>query len=131
MKDIERPHLSWDEWDELQRPAPETTDFDAVVDAAITRRGFLSGVLAYGSGAAVMGTGLLSSTSAEAQAVNRFGFTPIPIQTDGTVHVPDGYSWQPVAKWGEAKSAAVYWGIGHHLGHPGAQNPQNAVQYFA
>ena len=101
MKDDSTYDLSWDEWDELQRPAPETTDFDAVVETAITRRGFLGGVLAYGSGAMVMGSGLLSATSAEAQAVSRFGFTPIPIQTDGTVHVPEGYTWQVVAKWGQ------------------------------
>lgn len=101
MKDTDTYDLSWDEWDELQRPAPEQTDFDDVVEAAISRRGFLSGVLAYGSGAAVMGTGLLSGTSAEAQAASRFGFTPIPVQTDGTIHVPEGYAWHPVAKWGE------------------------------
>ncbi|WP_342077075.1 PhoX family phosphatase [Yoonia sp. SS1-5] len=101
MKDIDTYDLSWDEWDELQRPAAENTDFDAVVEAAISRRGFLTGVVAYGSGAAVMGTGLLSGTSAEAQAASRFGFTPIPIATDGTVHVPEGYTWHTVAKWGE------------------------------
>ncbi|MEM6900970.1 MAG: transcriptional initiation protein Tat, partial [Pseudomonadota bacterium] len=57
--------LSWDEWDELQSPRSEETDFDEVVEVALSRRGFLSGVLAFGSGAAVMGTGtLLSTTSA-------------------------------------------------------------------
>ena len=101
MKDIDTRHLSWDEWDELQRPAPETTDFDRIVDAAISRRGFLGGVLAFGSGAAVMGTGLLTGTSAQATTASRFGFTPIPIATDATIHVPEGYSWQPVAKWGQ------------------------------
>jgi len=29
----------------------------------------------------------------------------------------------PVADWGEQKSALIYWGIGQHLGIPGAQNP--------
>ncbi len=101
MKDNDTYDLSWDEWDELQRPAPETTQFDEIVEAAISRRGFLSGIVAYGSGAAVMGTGLLNSTSAEAQTAGRFAFTPIPIQTDGTVHVPDGYTWESVAKWGQ------------------------------
>jgi len=93
--------LSWDEWDELQRPAAETTDFDGVVDAALSRRGFLTGVVAYGSGAAVMGAGLLSGTSAQAQTASRFAFTPIAAQTDFTVHVPNGYSWHALAKWGE------------------------------
>ena len=101
MKDIDTSELSWDEWDELQRPAPEETEFDIVVDAALSRRGFMSGVLAFGSGAAAMSAGaLLSSTSAQA-ATSRFAFDQLPIQTDGTVHVPEGYSWAPVARWGD------------------------------
>ena len=102
MTDFETKHLSWDAWDELQRPAPATTDFDAVVESAVSRRGFLTGVVAFGSGAAVMGTGMLSGTSAEAQIASRFAFKPIPIATDFTVHVPEGYTWQPMAKWGDA-----------------------------
>jgi len=100
MKD-DTSHLSWDEWDELQSPRADTNDFDAVVDKAMNRRGFLGSVLAFGSGAAVMGTGLFSSTSAQAQVASRIGFTPIPIATDATIHVPNGYSWHTVAKWGQ------------------------------
>lgn len=33
----------------------------------------------------------------------------------------------PVTRWGDADSALVYWGIGHHLGEPGAQNPQGEL----
>lgn len=33
----------------------------------------------------------------------------------------------PVTEWGEEKSAYAYWGLGHHLGRPGAQNPQNEL----
>ena len=33
----------------------------------------------------------------------------------------------PVNEWGEQKSALAYWGIGHHLGLPGGQNPQGEV----
>lgn len=29
----------------------------------------------------------------------------------------------PVERWGEADSSLVYWGLGQHLGRPGAQNP--------
>ena len=47
-----------------------------------------------------MGTGLLSSTSAKA-AESRFPFTPIPTATDSTVHVPEGYNWDILVRWGD------------------------------
>ena len=93
--------LSADEWDELNDPRPEGNDFDQVVERAISRRGFLSGVLAFGSGAAVMGAGMLKGTTAMAQPASRFPFTPIAAQTDGTIHVPEGYSWKTLVRWGD------------------------------
>jgi hypothetical protein len=33
----------------------------------------------------------------------------------------------PVERWGEERAALVYWGIGQHLGEPGAQNPQEEL----
>ena len=103
MKDADHTRLSADEWDEKMHPRPEENGFDRVVEAAISRRGFLGGVLAFGSGAAAMGTGaaLLSGTSAQAQAASRFAFAPIAIQTDNTVHVPEGYSWDVLVRWGD------------------------------
>ncbi|MGF6861116.1 secreted PhoX family phosphatase [Rhodobacteraceae bacterium MBR-64] len=94
--------LSFDEMDELRDPRPDVQGFDHVVERALSRRGFLNGALAFGSAAAVMGLGgLASTTSARAQAAGRFAFAPIPIATDGTVHVPAGYRWDVVAKWGQ------------------------------
>ena len=100
MNKIDFRTTSPDEFDELRRPHPGDTEFDRVVEAAISRRGFLGGVVAFGSGAVAMGAGLLSSTATRA-AESRFAFTPIGIATDGTVHVPEGYSWQPLVKWGD------------------------------
>ncbi|NNU80583.1 PhoX family phosphatase [Halovulum dunhuangense] len=106
--EIDKSTLSWDEWDELHDPRPEETGFDRVVERAMTRRGFLGNLVVLGSGAAVMGTGLLSSGSARAQeAASRFAFTPIAAQTDATVHVPEGYSWQPLVKWGDPLFSGV------------------------
>jgi hypothetical protein len=102
--DLNETHdLSWDEWDEMHSPREEVTDFDRVVEKAISRRGFLGGLLAFGSGAAVMGAGsVIGATRAEAMAgTSRFAFDGIPIATDFTIHVPEGYSWHPVAKWGQ------------------------------
>jgi hypothetical protein len=33
----------------------------------------------------------------------------------------------PVARWGDEDAALVYWGLGQHLGEPGAQNPQGEL----
>ncbi len=95
-----RDDLSWDEWDELQSPRPDQSDFDRVVDDALSRRGFLGGVLAFGSGAAVMGAGALMPNTGSA-ASGRFAFTPIDVATDATVHVPAGYSWNILTRWGD------------------------------
>ncbi len=114
MKDIDRSDMSWDDWDETIRPAPETTDFDHVVEASLSRRGFIGSVLAFGSGAAVMGTALLRGTTAIADAHSAFPFAPIPAFTDNAVHVPEGYMWRPVVRWGDALfSGAPEFANGH------------------
>jgi len=33
----------------------------------------------------------------------------------------------PVERWGEDDAARIYWGLGLHLGRPGAQNPENEL----
>jgi hypothetical protein len=33
----------------------------------------------------------------------------------------------PVERWGEARSALAFWALGHHLGMPGAQNPDGEL----
>ena len=104
MKDeiVNENDLSWDEWDELQSPRPEENGFDEVVDQAMSRRGFLGAALAFGSGAAAMGTGtLLSSVSAQASVASRFAFEALPIATDFTIHVPAGYKWAPMVRYGD------------------------------
>ncbi|MEQ9245283.1 MAG: DUF839 domain-containing protein, partial [Nitratireductor sp.] len=93
--------LSWDEFDEMRDPRPDNNAFDAVVERAISRRGFLGGVLAFGSAAAVMGTGVLSSTSSAKAEGATFNFEPIGIATDHEIHVPAGYSWKPLVRWGD------------------------------
>ena len=114
MKDIDKSDMSWDDWDEQIRPAAETTDFDRVVDVAMSRRNFIGSLVAFGSGAAVMGTGILKGTTALADAHASFAFAPIPAFTDNTVHVPEGYMWRPVARWGDALfSGAPEFANGH------------------
>jgi len=119
MKDQSYEPMNWDAFDERRRPAPETVDFDRVVAAVMSRRGFLRSVVAFGSGAAAMGLGtMMSSTSAQAQAASRFAFTPIPIATDSMVHVPEGYSWKVVAAWGDALFSDAPAFDHDNFGHP-------------
>lgn len=101
MKDLQQHEMSPDDWDEMNFPRAEDQGFDAVVEDAISRRGFMGGVLAFGSGAAVMGTSMLKGTTAMAGQSDRFAFDQLPIQTDNTVHVPDGYTWDVLVRWGD------------------------------
>jgi len=101
MKDIKQHAMSPDDWDEMNFPRPLVQGFDDVVDAALSRRGFMGGVLTFGSGAAVMGSSMLGGTTAMAGQTGRFAFEQLPIQTDGTVHVPGGYTWDVLVRWGD------------------------------
>ena len=91
--------LSFDEIDEQINPAPETTDFDTVVETAISRRGFMCGVLAFGAGTFLTSVSPLGL--GQAQAAGRFGFKPVAANSLDTITVPEGFNWQIVAKWGD------------------------------
>jgi len=102
MDDTSHIDMSWDDFDEMRDPRPDENQFDAVVERAVSRRGFLGGALAFGSGAAVFGTGLFSTTTAaKAGGHAKFNFKPIDIATDFEVHVPEGYSTKILARWGD------------------------------
>ncbi|MFP4537072.1 MAG: PhoX family protein, partial [Dichotomicrobium sp.] len=117
MKDIDLNSISADEWDEINFPRPDENDFDRIVERVISRRGFLGGVLALGSGAAAMGTPLVGMTAAEAKAAgSRFAFTPIPTHADGTVHVPEGYHWKVMVRWGDALFSDAEGDFDHETG---------------
>lgn len=93
--------LSFDEFDEVMNPKPQNSDFDAVVEEALSRRGFLGGVLAMG-GVATIGVGSTALTPIAAHAAdNRFGFKAVAASTDDTIIVPDGYNWHVAARWGD------------------------------
>ena len=99
MTDCPRTDLSFDEYDELDDPRPEQSDFDATVERALSRRGFLGRGVAFGAAAFVMGSTAL--TPVPARAAGRFGFGPVGANALDTITVPDGYSWHVVAMWGQ------------------------------
>ncbi|WP_395175612.1 PhoX family protein [Roseibium alexandrii] len=98
MADIDTRDLSFDEFDEVISPRPEENDFDRIVESALSRRGFLGGVLAFGSFTA-LGTSLVP-TGAKASD-GRFAFTQIPTSTADDVIVPEGYKSEVLVQWGD------------------------------
>lgn len=102
MNEIKASVLSFDDFDEANNPRPEASDFESVVERAMSRRGFLGRGIAYGATAFVLGsTALTAPARAVGGNAGRFGFRPIPTNTLDTVTVPNGYSWHVVAKWGD------------------------------
>ena len=99
MAEQEKKSVSFDEFDEIDNPRVNECEFDAIVDRAMSRRGFLGSTLVMGTAAFVMGTTALTPRSA--QAASRFGFDQVAANTLDTITVPEGYSWHMVAKWGE------------------------------
>lgn len=115
--------LSWDDFDEHRDPRPDENGFDAVVDRAISRRGFMGGALAFGSGAAVFGTSLMSTTTAaQADGHAKFAFEPIGIATDHAVHVPAGYKSQVMVRWGDPLWSAAEGAYSAETGVPVAMS---------
>jgi len=99
MKNQMKHDLSFDEFDEKNSPRPEYSDFDEVVESAISRRGFMKGVLSVGAAAFV--TGVAPQGVTVARAADRFGFEPVAANSLDTITVPKGYKWDVVAKWGD------------------------------
>ena len=91
--------VSFDDFDEIINPRPEENDFDAIVEQAISRRGFLGGVMVMGSAAALGATTAL--TPGDVSAADRFGFEAVAANTNDTVTVPTGFKSQVVVKWGD------------------------------
>lgn len=98
---IEKKHdLSFDEFDEIRSLRVSETDFDRVVEVAMSRRSFIESSLYLGASAFVLGAGAFRPKSAEA-ASRLLDFEAIPTNTEDTVTVPQGFSWHVVASWGD------------------------------
>ena len=103
MSDVDSNELSFDEFDEAVSPRPDEAEFDAIVDEALSRRGFLGGVLggvlSFGTTSFLMGASVMVPSTALAKG--RFAFQAVAANSDDTVTVPKGYTWQTVVKWGD------------------------------
>ena len=89
MTRFETDEISFDDFDEAIQPRPEHCGFDAVVETALSRRGLMGGVLAYGSFAA-LGSSLVGSVAraTEQKGGGRFAFDAIATSTEDAVIVP-------------------------------------------
>ena len=76
--------ISFDDWDELDKPGPEVTGFEQIVESAISRRGFLrSGAAATCLVCAGTSENLLAPSPAHASS--RLTFDAVPANTLDTV----------------------------------------------
>src|SRR5262245_20627431 len=94
--------------DICNRSSNET--FHEVIQARLSRRGFLGSGVALATAAALGGVGaLLKAVPAQAQAAGPvLGFTGIAPFADDLVHVPEGYNVDVLIAWGDPL------GIGGH-----------------
>ncbi|MBT5107877.1 MAG: PhoX family phosphatase [Rhodospirillaceae bacterium] len=76
------------------------TDFNRIVEAAMSRRGFIGAGFAFGAMAFVTGACAPSSNAASVGG-DRFGFSPVAANSLDTVSVPEGYEWRVLASWGD------------------------------
>ncbi|WP_372885847.1 PhoX family phosphatase [Shimia sp.] len=95
---MSREDLSFDDHDEVINPGPETTGFDEIVERALSRRGFLGGVMSFGLGSFLIGT---TSMSRAALAGDRFGFAQVAANSADTITLPEGFDWAPLVLWGD------------------------------
>lgn len=90
--------LSFDDFDEVVNPRLLEPEFDHIVERALSRRGFIGGILALGSVTALTGGVLPATARADG---SRFAFEAIPTNTADTITVPAGFKTEIVARWGD------------------------------
>ena len=70
-------------------------DFNDVV----SRRKFLQGSYALGSGAFIAATIGLAKATSFSSSFNGISFNPVPANARDTITLPKGFSWHKVAAW--------------------------------
>jgi hypothetical protein len=92
--------LSFDKFDELNYPRPQETEFAGLAEKAISRRSVLAAGVGFGAAAFITGA-TTALTPFRALASSRIPFEPVAANSLDTITVPKGYSWRPVAMWGD------------------------------
>lgn len=102
MPDSHREGADYDleYFDEVNNPRPEKTDFEVLVENAISRRRFLGGAAACGATAFVLGGAAFAGRPAQA-ATSTVAFDAIAANALDAITIPDGYNWYVVGAWGD------------------------------
>jgi secreted PhoX family phosphatase len=93
--------------DDIGRNTSDNETFEAVVEARLSRRGFLGGTVGTMAAASLTGVGaLLQAVPAEASHRHRplLGFSSISPSSEDTVVVPEGYTAEVLIAWGDPVS---------------------------
>ena len=98
MTEKRKPHLSFDEFDEVNYPRPQATDFAGFCERLLSRRDFLSGTAACGATAFLMSACAVAPPGRRTAMGEPPPFEPIGANTLDTVTVPKGYRWQVLVR---------------------------------
>ena len=90
-----------DATDEKRYPYRAKPGFARVVDAALSRRGFLKGVIAVGWGAFVSVVVPRMQVAADETGAGQLEFDPVPAGTEDKIILPRGFKYHRVASWGD------------------------------
>jgi len=104
MKNLKKylSSLSCDEFDEIQRPAPETVEFEKILDQSVNRRRFLQGsTLLFGSGLFVQSSLAQTMSKTNETDFDVFQFSDVKANSDDTITLPKSYRWKPMVSWGD------------------------------
>ncbi len=97
MREREDHDLSFDEFDELNDPRPEPSEFEQIAERMLSRRGFLGGAAAFVTTAG----GLAPSVARAMGHAHALAFDPITTNGLDTVTLPNGFSWHVLTSWGD------------------------------
>lgn len=94
--------LSCDEFDEIQRPAPDCVGFENVLERSVSRRDFFKGsALLFGSSVFVHSSLAQAMSKAPDNQFNVFDFQNVIANSEDTITLPGDYRWKSLASWGD------------------------------
>jgi secreted PhoX family phosphatase len=91
---------------DIGRNTSDNETFEEVVEARLSRRGFLGGTVGTMAAASLSGVGALLQAVPASASHKRpvLGFTAIPVSSADTVVVPEGYTAEVLIAWGDPVS---------------------------